>query len=369
MKIGHYITYNDIYNGIYQSQVIDVVTHLNKTFEVDIKLIAFVPVRLWLQERRNIKAKLPNAKVFPILGRLAKIERTSLWLKLISHKQTAICRGPLAFKMSENNFKKLIYDGRAAVEAEVTEYNVTGSKTLDQLLIAAENEAIQKADFYMAVSEQLVLYWQGKLNSKIPKEQYVVIPCTLTSENSEIIKNNVPSENIKVVYAGGTGPWQSFEKVVALLDDLMTRQTNVEALFLTKEHEALEYLIKKHPERCSRKWVNHDQVYDVLASCDYGILLREDNITNRVASPVKFAEYLNAGLKVLISTNIGDFSEFTINNGCGILITEKISELQKINKKDETLARQLCNSNFKKDSPKTLSAYKALIKQFEQGIT
>ncbi len=43
--------------------------------------------------------------------------------------------------------------------------------------------------------------------------------------------------------------------------------------------------------------------------CDYGLLLREKSITNKVASPVKFAEYLYAGLRVLISPEIGDYSE------------------------------------------------------------
>jgi len=52
-----------------------------------------------------------------------------------------------------------------------------------------------------------------------------------------------------------------------------------------------------------------------LRLCDFGILIREDTVTNQVASPTKYAEYLKAGLKVIISDNIGDMSaEVSANN-------------------------------------------------------
>ena len=361
MKQIHYITYNDAYSGIYQSQVIDVVTFLNHRFDVSVTLIAFVPVRLWKVQQKVIKSKLPAAKVFPILGSLKELVRTSLFLKLIKNKQTAICRGPLAFSLANDSFNKVVYDGRAAVEAEVIEYNVTGSHELNKLFIAAENKAINKADYFIAVSTKLVEYWEDKLNNKILESSYSVIPCTLTSENNTEKEISV-SETIKVVYSGGTGAWQSFEKVVDLLDELMSKQNNVEALFLTKENEFLNQLIRKYPRRCSRKWLNHDEVYNVLSSCDYGILLREDKITNRVASPVKFAEYLNAGLKVLISPNIGDFSEFTTMKKCGVIVHGALPLLEKNNMEERVRLKALCVKYFRKNSSLIDEAYKKMIR-------
>jgi hypothetical protein len=63
-----------------------------------------------------------------------------------------------------------------------------------------------------------------------------------------------------------------------------------------------------------------DRVADHLAVCDYGLLLREPTITNRVASPTKFAEYLAAGLDVLISPGLGDLSDFVRRHGCGLVV-------------------------------------------------
>ncbi len=357
----HYITYNDTYSGIYQSQVIDVVKHLNKNFEAKVCLVAFVPLRLWKEQRRIIKSKAPDSKVYPILGALNKTKRTSWLLSFVSGKQYAICRGPLAFIVAEHLYKSTFYDGRAAVEAEVKEYNVAGKTVYNQLFIDAENSAIRNADYFVSVSHKLVEYWEKKLGKKIPKERYSIIPCTLTSESqsSEVIPR---SNNVKVVYAGGTGAWQSFEKVVGLLDELMEKQADVETLFLTKENPALTSLIEKYPSRCQRKWVKHNEVYKELASCDYGILLRDDKITNRVASPVKFAEYLNAGLKVLISPYIGDFSEFVKSNNCGLVVEGKLPKLIKVAQSDKQALKELCRQEFFKDS---LLIEKEYIKLFE----
>ncbi|MCT4581210.1 MAG: hypothetical protein N4A35_07315 [Flavobacteriales bacterium] len=354
----HYITYNDTYSGIYQSQVIDVVKHLNLKFDVEVRLIAFVPIRLWNQQRKIITSKLPEASVYPVLGALDKVKRTSRFLKIISNKQFAICRGPLAFLLTKGYYRKVVYDGRAAVEAEVTEYNVTGHQHLDELFIRAENFAINNADYFISVSKKLVEYWEEKLGHKISHQKYSIIPCTLTSLSHSSTRR-VDSENVRVVYAGGTGAWQSFEKVVGLLDELMAKQANLEVLFLTKENPHLLKLLKKYPDRSERKWVAHDEVFNELSSCDYGILLREDRVTNSVASPVKFAEYLNAGLKVLISPNIGDFSEFVKKNDCGIVIEDKIPFLEK-NIHHKELA-ELCEVYFYKCSKNIAKEYAKML--------
>ncbi len=344
----HYITYNDIYNGVYQSQVIDVVDFLNQNFEVEVSLISFVPARLWLAQRKIIKAKYPQAKVFPILGSVSDWKRTQFILSFINNKTIAICRGTLAFRFAFEKYNKIIYDGRAAVAAEVKEYNVTGSKELDELFIETELFAVSNASFFISVSKKLISYWQNELKINVPENKTVVIPCTLSSV-ANTTKKHRKNNKIKVVYSGGTGAWQSFDKVVLLLDDLMQRQNNIEVLFLTKLNKEIERLQQKYPRRCVQKWVNHHEVYNELSSCDYGILLREDKVTNQVASPVKFAEYLNAGLSILISPNIGDFSQFVIDNDCGIVVAEEIPTLLKIEQPEKTRFQQLCQNNFTKE--------------------
>ena len=71
----------------------------------------------------------------------------------------------------------------------------------------------------------------------------------------------------------------------------------------------------------ARAWVPHSEVFEVLAACDHGLLLREPTVTNRVAAPTKFAEYLAAGRDVLISPGLGDYTAFVEHEECGQVVT------------------------------------------------
>ena len=59
--------------------------------------------------------------------------------------------------------------------------------------------------------------------------------------------------------------------------------------------------------------------------------MRHDSITNRVSSPVKFGEYLQAGLKILISNHIGDYSRLVQENKLGLVI-KKINQRVNFNR-------------------------------------
>jgi hypothetical protein len=79
-------------------------------------------------------------------------------------------------------------------------------------------------------------------------------------------------------------------------------------------------------------------------------LVRDYSNTNRVASPVKFAEYLAAGLRVIISESLGDFSEFVSKNSCGVVLTEAtdLSDLKKVSAEDRTRISNLTKTYFVK---------------------
>ena len=59
----------------------------------------------------------------------------------------------------------------------------------------------------------------------------------------------------------------------------------------------------------------------MLGIADIAFLLRDDRDLNKVASPVKFAEYIASGLSVIGSPCIGDISKQISENNIGILIS------------------------------------------------
>jgi glycosyltransferase involved in cell wall biosynthesis len=75
-----------------------------------------------------------------------------------------------------------------------------------------------------------------------------------------------------------------------------------------------------------------------LAAADAGLLLRASNVTNRVASPVKFGEYLAAGVPVIVSEGVGDYSAAVRRCGLG--------EVVELSQSDEQLKRQLHEALF-----------------------
>ena len=360
MKKIHYITYNDLYNGVYQGQVIDVVNHLNNNTQAEVKLIAFVSPKLWLSQRKKIKTHLPKAIVFPILGRLTDWNRSKFLLNFIKNKKNAICRGPLGFNVAEGKYKTLVYDGRAAVKAEIEEYNVVTEPMIKHKLIEAEKNAVEKSNFRIAVSKALIAYWKNELKLNFDISKSFVIPCTITSEQ-QTHEIKLSTTEIKLVYAGGTGPWQAFEETVALIKTAMSQQAQLTVTFLTKPNEFIDELAKTYPERVQRLWVAHAEVNAILQSCDYGLLIRNNNNTNKVASPVKFAEYLGAGLDVIISENLGDFSNFVIENNCGLIVKNELPIFEKVSKSKKLHNTRLCENNFFKTAEKIDVQYQKLI--------
>jgi hypothetical protein len=357
----YFITFNDQPSGIYQSQVIDVVAHLSKMSKTPVTLVSFLPMQNFRVNKNHIKSQWTQSIIIPMFFGISRWKTHRALLKFLTKSSdSAICRGPLATALSLGYYSKVVYDGRAAVKAEVVEYDVTGgNKKLGNDFIEAEKKSVLQSDFRIAVSKKLVEYWGKEYNYS--NDCYVVIPCTLSEKVETTIKHSEEIDIVKVVYSGSTSGWQSFDKVVLLLEDLIQRQSNLHVLFLTTANDAINKLIYKYPEKISAKFVPHKDVSKELSYCDYGILIRDEKTTNKVASPVKFAEYLNAGLQVLISPHIGDFSEFVINNNCGKVIQNKLPVLEKVNYNQRIASKNLVNSFLSKDSSVNTVNYNRVI--------
>jgi len=73
-----------------------------------------------------------------------------------------------------------------------------------------------------------------------------------------------------------------------------------------------------------------------LNMADYAFLLREDEPINNQASPTKFAEYALTGLRIIISENVGDYTEYVKKENIGIVYKNNRELIQQI-KEDREL--------------------------------
>jgi hypothetical protein len=321
-----YLTYNDPPSGIYHSQVIDVVNYMDHLKPKTVKLIALISLRKFFANKQKITTRCRHAMVLPMVPKAAywHLNFYLLALVLLFHKdRTIMARGPfatnLALRLRQFGFcKKVIFDARGAYHAELNEYNVVNNESLKQQIKALEQKALDKSDFRLAVSGALVSYWQESYGYK--KDKHVVIPCTLsndfgvffpTREQIEERRREMgyDADEIIFIYSGSSAGWQSF----ALVDDMMCaylKNPKAKLIVLSDHFDASFQVMQHFKEKVSVRFVEPSKVKDFLFVSDYGILYREQSVTNQVASPVKFAEYLNAGLKVIISENLGDYTDF-----------------------------------------------------------
>jgi len=352
----YYFTFNDSYSGVYHSQVIDVI-NLYKNKGYQIRLIALVSPRNFINDKKKIKQFIPDAIVLPSIPKLSNWRLNKYLLNLFaSRKSIIICRGVFSTNIAlliKSKFERIIYDGRGAIKAEQEEYGVYNSTGIEHKIWELEKEAVLKSDFRISVSTKLLEYWEKEYNYK--SINHIIIPCSVGNnhlnsfEKDYSLLGKLEEDDILLVYSGSLAGWQSLDNLDELLSDILKNE-RVKILFLSQTHTTIDKLSDKFRNRIFRKWVSPSEVPKYLALADYGILLRNKNLTNKVASPVKFAEYLSAGLKVLISENIGDFSELVNNNNLGFMVKNHLYfEINQVSKQEKERIKEFARDNFSKD--------------------
>ena len=146
-----YLTFGDIYGGVFQSQVIDVLKHINKTRKKELKLISYVPYPIYKEQKKLIKSNYKHVSVLPMLpSRNHWIIAHSLLLVFSSLftliNQRVVCRSIWStnialFLKKIKVFKWVCYDGRGAAYAEWKEYLITNTDVNIKNIYKAEKKA------------------------------------------------------------------------------------------------------------------------------------------------------------------------------------------------------------------------------------
>lgn len=360
-------------SGIYVGQVIDVCEYLSEKSNKKVKLIALISIRNFSAQKRIIKSNYSNSVVLPMIPKLRFWKWNILYLIpyfIFRKKAVLMGRSALATSLGLQLkriglLKKVIYDGRAAEYAEIEEYNVVEDKKVAKDILQAEKKAVLSSDFKIAVSNKLVEYW--KTEYAYFGNNHTIIPCTLSKHHVMDVTSVDRKElgfnatDVILIYAGSVAGWQSFGLMDNFFRTQLEQNENVRVILLSKKILQIEELIKDYPGKVVQKWCKPHEVVQFLNLADYGILIRDSTITNKVASPVKFAEYLAAGLKIIISANIGDYPSFVVKQNVGSLVNE-INQLIPIDKKDRIRNKEIAQKYFTKNSDLINQRYQELLK-------
>lgn len=358
------MTYNDFPGGIFSSQVIDVVKFLNIELKSHVKLVVIISIRNYLSHRKKIKCEYPQAIVIAGFPGVHRWRLNTFFLHCLTFfykPKTIIGRSVLATQLAlilkqKNKHIKVVYDGRAALKAECVEYNVFGDLEIAQDIPELERQCVLQSDYRISISNQLVNYWKNEFGYS--EKKHTVIPCTLNSlyENIVITNDNIKqsrdllrykTEDVVFVYSGSSSRWQLTATMFDFIMEVLKQNTINKMLFLSNTNNLIKNLQLQFPNQVQCLKVLPHEVPQYLLACDYGLLLREQTITNQVASPVKFAEYLACGLDIIISDNLGDYSEFVKKYDCGVIFNETFIS-KKISLENKTINQQLARQYFTK---------------------
>ncbi|QUC68213.1 glycosyltransferase family 4 protein [Aristaeella hokkaidonensis] len=213
---------------------------------------------------------------------------------------------------------EISYDMQACNEEKI-EYNCNNIKQYAKYLMQKEifRYIINNVDSCFVVSEELKDYCQ-KYIKKNKTVKFYKVRCGINSykQPKQLLQDRekyrttlgVDNNTIVFVYSGFRSAWQMIDVIIQQFQNYDRTIDNCYFCFFCNIDTNFENLLKESfPKRnyyCA--FLNHEDYFGYLSACDVGFLYREKNMTNKVAFPNKFSDYLAAGLIVGINDALAE---------------------------------------------------------------
>ena len=129
------------------------------------------------------------------------------------------------------------------------------------------------------------------------------------------------SDNFVAVYSGSIGLWTSASMIMTLFKKIQEVAPESRLLVLTQTRAITA--LKPFEKLGSDVKILHlkpDALSEWICIADMALLPRKECIVNHVAFPVKFGEYLAAGLPVLVTRSVTALADITEANRLGEVV-------------------------------------------------
>jgi len=343
-----YVMAENLSGSVIRSQVLDMLALLHEWYGVQSDLLAMERHAQWRQSNRlrSLRAEMQQQgvrlHVFVHYGKFHPLTYLSLGLMLLTLVRLLV-RAPRRHIVARNfhsaclaiparrafRGSRLILDLRGAFAHELALRGlIRPAGLLWKLLTWMEQRAFARSDHILCVSRRLARYVEDVLGHKAHIS--IVPSCVAPSffqvdpDRARQVRRELGlGDRFVVVYAGSVTTWNLMQPMLDLFVDVRQMRSDAHFLCLTRDEDAARGAI------AARGWssdaytvasVPHEQVKHYVAIGDIGLLLREDNLVNRVASPVKLGEYLACGVPVCITRYVGDLADIVAREGIGVAI-------------------------------------------------
>ena len=178
------------------------------------------------------------------------------------------------------------------------------------------NKNFKNIDYCIVVSEALKEYLNRRY-SRNEEMKYIVVPCALNYEDVSPDnylqarkkyrnKYKLKDRDVVFVYSGGISKWQCIQETIDLYEKISAVLSNAKLLVFSHD---IDY-IKGLTENSSVVFDSYppEELEDALCAGDFAFLVRKDCITNNVAFPNKYLEYVKSGMNIISTPYVYEIS-------------------------------------------------------------
>lgn len=259
----------------------------------------------------------------PIINRLRAFSSKNILNKILNNIDVIHCRGHVSSAFAINLLKILkidkpiIADIRGVICEELLNRNTLLSKFYYTQAKIIERYVFKYCDYLFFVSHNMQKYYMDKYDFK---QHSAVFPTIVdeslfyaSSEKRNIIREQLKmSDRLCYVYVGGVDYWQNLDKILLKFDKInKENKTKFFFIVLTNNKQWVFDFCRKNNIKLDNFYINslsYDKVPLYLNAADFGVIIRNNDLINFVASPTKINEYLACGLKI-----INDLDQIGIN--------------------------------------------------------
>lgn len=274
---------------------------------------------------------LPGATHLNAAWVAAAVRAVAAWRGAgVVHGQSHMAAGAVAWALGGMPSKAMVFDVHGVdIEEAVDDGRLRGGGAAHRLRLHLERRAIERADWILPVTTSLAAHLRGRA---APRGSVRVVPCVSTlpapaagvaSSRRQVRARLGWGDAPVALYLGSASAWQDPRRIVAAFAEALRREARLRLLVVTPDRSEFERLLAEAgipPSAFAVETHPHGQVAAVAAAADVGLLLRDDSLINRVASPTKFAEYLSVGVAVVLTDVLEDFARLTLQHDVGAVL-------------------------------------------------